>query len=166
MASALCPACAAKPITPITKAAVMKARSFMDVAVSSEIRTKRADSKSNKLVFPKYVIKKNPAKNVPTMLPIVEIADRFPTVLPVDVSLCSLSFTAYGENIPSAMLAGVKRTIVAITDEVLRSLIDAWMSVRTGSFINVVNAIKIAAEKRINARMRKDAFLSAILPPR
>ena len=77
----------------ITKNAVIKALNFTEVAASSEIKTKTAERRSSRFVFPKCVIRKNPAKHVPTILPIVESAYRFPTVLPVASSRCNLSLT-------------------------------------------------------------------------
>ena len=65
------------------------------------------------VVVPKNGMRKYPARNVPNMLPAVEMAYKFPIVFPMSffksfISLL-LSFAAYGEMIPRKKLVGANK---------------------------------------------------------
>ena len=91
---------------------------------------------------PKLGIKTNPARNVPTILPIVDNADIFPDVVPTLSILLFLIFTAIGDTAASKKL-GIPNTIVAHIIETSTKLTDIPANLSINSTSNI--GIKLVA---------------------
>jgi len=107
------------------------------------------DNMNRIFVVPNVGIRKNPAPNVPTILPIVDIAYRLPTVEPEVSREFILSFTAYGDTIPSSTLGSEKSVNVLIIVRSLKFSIDDWNNTKIGSLIIVTTPISSADIKMI-----------------
>jgi hypothetical protein len=79
--------------------------------------------------------------------------------------LSIFSFAAYGETIPSNMLAGENMITDAIIDAILILLIFVCNATSKLSLISNVHQIRIADNKIINDKFSTLGFLSAIFHP-
>ena len=115
--------------------------------------------------MPKFGINKNPATNVPTILPIVDNDEIFPDVFPTSSCVLSSNFTAYGDTI-----ANIKLGIPNTTAEHIIATNTKLLDNSDSGCTRIASNIGIKLVKNAPANINADntfisGFLSANFPP-
>ena len=130
------------------------------------------DISNNRMVTPNTIvltpnvgIRKNPAKKVPTILPMVDKDDVFPDILPTSSNSLSFSLTAYGDTIAITKL-GIPKTTAAAIKATTTKFPDSFTKFSTNMVSMIgIKLVKIAPNKIKLDRIPIFGFLSANFPP-
>ena len=114
---------------------------------------------------PNVGIKKNPAKNVPNILPIVDNDDVLPDISPTFEYSLSLNFTANGDTVAITKL-GIPNIIADVTNAINTKLFEMLAKFFTSTVSNIGIRLVVRAPNSIVVdKLFILGSLSALFPP-
>ena len=134
-------------------------------AASRDASARTAAMSSRMLVLPSQAISTKPAANVPTMLPMVDMAYRFPAVWPPVRLWESLSRTANGATMPKSTEGGANNSSVDHTAAMCNPASCDWRNPSTRDLVKAMAAVAKAASRMIRPSSRASGRRSATRPP-